>query len=151
MSGHFILSLFTLHSILTQAGGNDQEQYALSLLYGLNITMVKVSILLMMHRLFVPSIWHVTFVILILIGGFQICWCITFLVVNAFQCKPVQIFWDLGSGHCINNRTAIIVLGITNVTADVVILILPIYIIWGLQMHVRQKLVLTGIFMIGAL
>lgn len=103
----------------------------------------------MLHRLFAASRLHV---IIVITGILQLCWGLTFSLVFAFQCRPIQRPWKLsGPAKCINTRALGIASGVINIIVDVVILILPQYIVWNLQIRRGEKLALTGIFIVGAL
>lgn len=86
---------------------------------------------------------------------------ITFTVictfVSIFQCRPIHDFWDtlagklsekLG-GRCINIGRYFLISGSINTIIDFTLLALPIPILWRLRTGTPQKLVLTGIFIMG--
>lgn len=114
----------------------------------MTITTVKVSILLMLHRLF--AVTRLRFV-LIAVSIFQVCWGIAFSMVFVFQCAPIQGAFSVSRSNCIDIYAALMVAGISNIIADIVILGLPIYIVRGLQMPYQKKLAVMGIFAIGGL
>lgn len=67
-------------------------------------------------------------------------------------CQPASFFWDKDQkGHCIDEVNFFRWNGIVNMLLDVMVLILPLPMVWRLNLGVRQKLALTGIFMLGAL
>lgn len=80
------------------------------------------------------------------------CWAIAAFTSNILQCTPISFFWDKQQpGHCIPN--ALILIGMTNgvlsFVGDLVILALPVPMIWSLQINIRRKIALNGIFLIG--
>jgi hypothetical protein len=70
-----------------------------------------------------------------------------------FPCRPVNKSWDVTvtGGSCINRGAVYIVQAVTNIVTDLILLILPIPIVWRLQMPVVQKLGLLLIFVVGSL
>ena len=127
-----------------------QGLYAYSLLYTPIIILAKISILLLYHRIFVlPKFqMHVKFwiVFLTLFG-------ISTFFVDMFFCWPISYFWDKTQvgGKCINTYRYYMACAALNVFTDLVILILPMPIVWGLQLPKRQRLVLVGIFSLGGM
>jgi hypothetical protein len=73
-----------------------------------------------------------------------------FLFVTIFQCSPVNYFWDRSSpsGNCINVE---VIIGLTyfysvvSAINDFTFGILPMFLVWGLQMDKRTKLALVPI------
>lgn len=112
------------------------------------ITAVKASILLTLHRLFAAARLSL---VLILIGIFQVCWCIAFTLVFVFQCAPIWQAFQMAGTKCIEVRAVLIASSVSNIIGDFVILVLPLWIIWHLQISRPKKLALTGIFTIGGL
>lgn len=52
-------------------------------------------------------------------------------------------------GQCGNQKSLDLYLGIFNLLMDVTIVVLPMPVLWGLQMAVNKKLVLSGMFGLG--
>lgn len=70
----------------------------------------------------------------------------------AYICSPADRYWDSSvTGSCLDANMAYIVTAGLNVGADMTILLLPIWLLWPLNMHPRQKIVLTFLFMTGGL
>ena len=67
-------------------------------------------------------------------------------------CIPVAKFWDPTiAGTCINFNIFFLVNSIIETILDFVILVLPIPMILGLQLSRHNKVVLSGIFLLGGL
>lgn len=115
---------------------------------------IKLSILLLYRRLFTTFQRRLK-VILYTVGIYVIAWTIYTFFAVLFQCTPVHYSWDFprGSiqGQCVNLTGAYIGSGITNTLSDLAILILPMPIIWQLQIPKKQKMVICGIFLLGGL
>lgn len=77
------------------------------------------------------------------------------LLLAMFQCLPIHYFWDRAmpgaKGKCVKAAPALIAFSAFNVFSDVVILLLPIPIVWNLKVSRRQKVSLSGVFLLGVL
>ena len=77
------------------------------------------------------------------------------LLGTLLQCSPLNYGWDQlygqMTGKCVNLKAEAISTAALSTVADVALLILPIPILWGLQMPYKQKLSLCGIFLLGGL
>lgn len=69
------------------------------------------------------------------------------------MCRPVSYNWDktVPSGHCTNEQLAFLLAGIMNFLIDVLVVVLPIPMLWRLQMPLSVKLGLLGMFGLGAM
>ena len=127
-----------------------QALYAYLIFYTFIILTIKNSILLLYHRVFVnPRFqWHVRFWI-----AFTLLFQISTLLVDIFNCTPINYFWDktVPHGHCVNIFAYFMACAAINVFTDLVILVLPMPMIWSLRIPTRQKLVLVGIFFMGGM
>ena len=108
----------------------------------------QVSILLFLRRIFptdrLKKASNCLFV-------FLAAWYIAFQLTAIFQCTPVQFFWQrtLPGGHCVNSINFYIALASTNLFTDVAILLLPMPIVWRLQISTSRKLSISAVFMLG--
>ena len=114
-----------------------------------NYPLTKISILLLYKRIFSSLRFH------------KVIWgCICFVgaagtattLVAIFSCRPVQAFYDSSvSGTCIDDVQFYLATAIINMMHDFIILVLPIPLVWRLQMPMRNKLVATALFVTGGL
>lgn len=86
-----------------------------------------------------------------------------FLIVGAytgiffsllFACRPIAASWDpllAPIAQCVNRGAIYITTAVIGITTDVILLGLPIPLIWKLQMPLKQKFGLTGMFAIGSM
>lgn len=75
-------------------------------------------------------------------------------ITMANCCKPLSYYWMQFTGvqgKCIDVNKFFLALGIINMLADVVVLILPIPQILKLQMSGRKKAAVCGIMLLGSL
>ena len=71
---------------------------------------------------------------------------------DLFICIPVQKDWDPKlPGHCLPSGVGGSVTAIFNVISDFYILILPLPLVWSLQIKLPLKLRLMALFGLGAL
>jgi hypothetical protein len=118
--------------------------------YGLSFMFVKLSILLLYlqlspHRKFRAMVYAVmiTTILYSLLGSFE------FL----FTCKPIAKVWDLTitSGSCYSGAKILAVHGGLSIATDIAMLVLPITMLWKLQLPRRRKVAVAALFMTGTL
>ena len=75
---------------------------------------------------------------------------VALLAFQCTQCTPISSIWnDLGS--CLPSQTKTSSHGFINALIDSAILVLPIRMVWSLQMPQKQKLAICGVFGLGML
>ena len=113
--------------------------------------MVKISILLLYRRIFnTPSFVRATLVV----GIACISWLIAALLCLAFQCHTDAERYNvdsLFSDQCIDLKAYWLAVTGSNMALDLIILCMPLYMVWNLRLATRQKIILSGIFALGAL
>ncbi|KAF7593994.1 hypothetical protein BBP40_010391 [Aspergillus hancockii] len=119
------------------------------LLYKINIGLTKISILLLYRRLFIQRWFRIT------------CWTWIAIVLafalgtvfsSIFQCSPVQYAFNKsipGRGKCINLTAFWYANATFNILSDLVIIALPVPVISKLQLPLKSKFALCGIFAVG--
>lgn len=74
---------------------------------------------------------------------------VLFFFVTLLQCRPLNYFWDKEQdGHCISIEIIIVITYVYSsfsVICDFTFALLPIYIIWGLNMKKMSKIALIPI------
>jgi len=125
--------------------------YGIEILYGPLLTAIKISILLLYLRLF--GIRRTFRIIVYVLEALVICWCISILFVSIFQSSPIKYLWtpDLTNAHHINFTAYLVGLAVPNVVMDFAILVLPLSIVWQLQISRKRKVALSAIFLVGTL
>ena len=119
--------------------------------YSLTITIVNLSILLLYRRIFVTQGFKRT---TIYVGLICLAWFFIAVFMNLFQCNPFKAAFDVElvfTNQCINLQAFYWGITAANLTLDVILLYLPLHMVWGLQLPMRQKFALSGIFMPGGL
>lgn len=110
---------------------------------------VKISTLLLFARIFPdPKFKRFLWAIGIFVST---CTAIN-LLVDLFQCKPVQGAWNSSlDADCIQIKSVAMVMGAMNVLTDFALLFAPIPQLWNLHLRKDTKIELIGIFSIGGL
>jgi hypothetical protein len=124
-----------------------------STIYGNVIMALKTGILLEWSKTFVPrgfknSFWWTCHIVL----AVNVVFYIICTFVEIFGCEPREKLWKLTlPGKCIDMTRINITSASVNFVSDVIILLLPQKIIWGLHMSVSKKLGVAAIFAVGLL
>jgi hypothetical protein len=131
-----------------------KSNYATRLLYTVALGCVKTSILVFYMRLDPRTLtrWAIYFLM-----GFVAALAIITFFFLAFVCVPPSLFWDTAAQaaapeKCLSQPTQQMFFnlnGICNIIQDVSIYLLPIPMLWSLQMPLRQKVALGALFSVG--
>lgn len=126
-----------------------QTVFVFFFLQSLTTMLIKISILLLYKRTFtIKSMFYAIYAVGAVVIGNALSNIFTF----AFQCTPSARFWDPGlRGHCVNRTVLIVLASMFPMLTDFAIYVMPMPVIWGLQMTVRRKLQLTLVFALGGL
>ena len=132
--------------------------YVFENFYAPAVAMVKFSILLFYARIFTEhtakmpaQVWFRR--ALYGMGAITFLWWITCQFIVIFECAPIHYFWDRKpvTGHCLNVQLFFQGQAIPNIITDLMLLILPMPLIWRLQLPMGQKAALSGVFLLGSL
>lgn len=119
--------------------------------YSLAVTMVKISILTLYRRIFDTARFHQASLVL---GVVCVTWFFVICFTDIFQCRPFEAAFDpqlVFTYHCIDIQSYLWGVVLSNLVIDLAILYLPLPMVWKLQLSIRQKLALTGMFLLGLL
>lgn len=121
--------------------------------YAIPIAFVKLSILLQYLRIFVHSKQENK---PLFIAIHACIWSlVVFYLVDTifmiFLCSPREKIWNplLETGHCFDESAPYKASGVFNVLSDFAILIVPMPTLWSLQMSLKKKLLVMGVFATG--
>lgn len=115
--------------------------------YDINVSLFKISILLLYRRVFsVPWLRVAVDINIAFITAFTI----TLVGKDVFACTPIRKQWmpEL-PGHCINVQATYYWASAVFLLTDLIILVLPQPLVWRLQISRKQKLGLTVVFCLG--
>lgn len=111
---------------------------------------IKLTLLFFYYRIFSPQ----TTVKYFIIGGIVFVACINtaLFFATVFECSPVALLWDSSlSGHCINSEVLPYISGAVSSATDIFVLILPIRLLWSLNLNYARKVRLIAVFGLGIL
>ncbi|KAE8358075.1 hypothetical protein BDV27DRAFT_163926 [Aspergillus caelatus] len=119
--------------------------------------LTKLSLLYFCRRLFgnagrLVFNWHYLFItgtIIIMYGCI-----IVFVLILLLECRPLKAYWDLNPTYpytCIDGRAFIFSVSIINIVTDLLCTLIPMTLIWKLQMKTRQKIAVGYLFGLGVL
>ena len=126
-----------------------QWSYANMLIYNPTLALVKASVIVFLWRLKHPSkrivalIWF-TF-------AFTVAFYVAALLVVAFQCSPVQFAYDfrISGGQCIEVWVFTIITGAINILTDLLIISIPMFMMYGMRMPLRDKIAVVLTLSLG--
>lgn len=116
--------------------------------YNVSLIFVKLSLFLQYYRLVdqVPRYRS-----LFLVAGFIVMgWTIAMVFTMTFICVPVYAYWDKSVPHvCLSDPVMQLTNSVGNIVTDVMLLLLPMPVLWNLNLPPRQKWGVIGIFSLG--
>ncbi|KAL9084663.1 MAG: hypothetical protein Q9159_005093 [Coniocarpon cinnabarinum] len=124
-----------------------------NLVYSIGITSIKLSALFFYHRVFTVAGRPFRYA-LITTGAACIIWFLFTFIISFFACVPG---WNVSiiphganeRNTCVNTYNAYLGVSIVNLLLDIVILVLPHYPLWKLQVSKQKKWGLACIFFFG--
>ncbi|KAI0198426.1 hypothetical protein F4808DRAFT_462722 [Astrocystis sublimbata] len=123
-----------------------------AIVYSVGIVLLKIAILLQWIHIFVPrgtrgSFYWISHGVI----AFNVLLYATVILTICASCEPFAKLWDPTiPGKCIASREAIdISTATTNLSSDIVILILPQSVIWKLRLETRKKVEIAVVFFVG--
>ncbi len=123
--------------------------YVVGFLHSTAIAMAKLSILVLLHRIFIGGTFRLVTMIL---GVIVIGWWIAFMFTYAFICSPIRANWEPSIRHHCGNRSVVNIFAPAPwMLTDFAILISPLSVIRKLQMRRSDKIGLSALFLTGGL
>ncbi|KAL8803267.1 MAG: hypothetical protein Q9182_003298 [Xanthomendoza sp. 2 TL-2023] len=138
-----------------------EAAYAITLLQGFCLGLIKFSILLFYRRIFTMHrrTFQITFYFL---GTYTILLTIATFLVYLLQCLPLGFFWEVAyiiakvppphpvSGDCLPHQKDIAPTSIASTISDVALMLLPAIGLWKLSLPRAKKVGLFFVFSLGA-
>lgn len=127
------------------------EKHAILLLqntYYSGTAFVKFSILVFYRRIFPVNVLRITTFALI---GFITIWLIAVSLTTILSCTLIDYNWDVTQpdGYCFDARSFSVAFAIPIIGTDLLILLLPLPVVWRLQLQPKRKIALSMIFSLG--
>lgn len=128
--------------------------FAIQVLYNPILAFVKTSVLLFLMRLGGQK--HEVRLCIIGLLVFNLCQMVAIFFAVVFQCTPVSYFWDRmreegtrPEGMCINQNAFYIATSGLTILTDLLVLILPFWIFLGLNLPLKVRAAIIGVFVLG--
>ena len=123
--------------------------FACGILQPTALAFTKISILLLLHQIFIPQAFRITCWVL---GAIVVAWYLAVVFAASFICLPVSSVWDPSTpAHCGNQKVLQVVTPLPWIITDFAILIAPMPVLRRLHTSRRQKAGLMALFLIGGL
>jgi hypothetical protein len=125
--------------------------YVSEIIYVVVLALIKVSIVTMYLRIFwaYRPFYIACYVVLtfILLSSSII------TILTILSCQPVEFFWDrdIAGGSCLNITALAYANSGLAVLHDLIIIILPIFMLWNLQMSRKKKVFIGVMFALGGI
>lgn len=116
--------------------------------YNATLLFIKLSLFLQYWRLIRQvSQYRIIFFI---VAAIVMVWATGILLAMILICIPIEGYWDKTiPAQCIPDRDIQIINAAGNIATDFMLLVLPIPIIWRLNLTIGRKFALTGLFGLG--
>ncbi|KAA8648440.1 uncharacterized protein ATNIH1004_004325 [Aspergillus tanneri] len=119
--------------------------YYFQIVYILAPPTVKLSLLFLYRRIFVSTKF---ITIVYVVGAVVSLWAIIMTFLGIFNCTPIHAFWT-GQGKCLPFKQFAIGYAVVNIITDLAVWLMPIPMMWKLQLPLGRKVALTLIFALG--
>lgn len=138
--------------ITPQLAVYEKTKFVSQILGILGLCFTKLSMLFFFRRIFSTRLFRKINDALIAI---TFIWGTSFFFVIVFQCAPVSVVWTelemFAYTKCIKPDSAFFGIAVSDLLLDVLICILPIPQLWSLQMPLRRKFAVAGLFLLGSM
>lgn len=127
-----------------------QTIFALQVLYGLAVGFIKISIVVMLMRIFItPQFRLVAFCVMAL----SFMWMVMTILAGLLLCHPIKMNWDpqTPGGRCGNQYAAFVTVAAVDVFNEILLLLLPLPMVLNLHIGRRYKIGLACVFCSGIL
>lgn len=115
------------------------------------VFVIKLALLAVMARIFAPH--RGKFKVIYISIGIMLCYYIPAFFIEVFFCDPISTYW-LGTsngGKYLDQRKVIIANSVISIAGYLWILLLPVPMIWSVQMTRAKKMRVVGILGAGGL
>lgn len=160
------LSIFTMYSTVYWDLGGDVTQYGSpeaigklvvlqfkaqlvgQVTWAVAVTFIRASVLALYIRIFRTKSFRVTCYV---VHGINAVFGAVTILGACLICRPISFTWDhsIPGGQCGYQKSLDLFIGIFNLLMDVTVVVLPMPVLWGLQMAVGRKVTLSSMFMLG--
>lgn len=121
-----------------------------NIFYPTTLTFFKTSVILLSKRIFVQEGFQQLCWATLIVNG---CWGLGNILSTIFQCVPIPIMWGVvpaDRGTCWGQNALWISIVTWDVASDVWIMGMAVPMVWKLNLRLKEKAMLTSVFMLGA-
>lgn len=127
-----------------------KSSYAVEELYCISVALPKISILASYLRIFTQQ--KIYRIVTYVVGAIIIANAFAGVVTSLASCHPFKARWQFTfPAGCIDLLPYWRWISMPNIITDVIMLLLPLPIVWHLQVPGAQKIALCGVFVLGGL
>jgi hypothetical protein len=139
----------TLSNTTKVVSNTPQLIIASGITWLLGTVFIKMSVLWLYTRIFAtPAFKRWSYAIMALVVGYGV----GFIVVFMTKCQPLSQMWaPVPGGWCRDLKIEELASVTINIALDAAIVVLPMPVLWGLQMPIRNKIFISVMFSIGFL
>lgn len=143
-SRYFLSSVKVAQSLLKR----QQALIVGQVTWAVAVTFIRASVLALYIRIFRTRSFRMTCYV---VHGMNAAFGAATILGACLICQPLSYNWDhsIRGGYCGDQRSLDLFIGIFNLIMDVTVVVLPMPVLWGLQMAMGKKLVLSGMFGLG--
>ena len=125
--------------------------YVSEIVYVVVLALIKVSIVTMYLRIFWA--YRPFYIACYAVLTFILLSSSIITILTIFSCQPVQYFWDrdIAGGSCLDITALAYANSGLAVLHDLIIIILPIFMLWNLQMSRKKKVFIGVMFALGGI
>ena len=118
------------------------------MLWAVSIFLIRASVLVLYIRIFRTRSFRITCYV---VHGVNFAFFVSTILASALICRPLSYSWDksIPGGTCGDQKSLDLYIGIVNLLLDICVVVLPMPVLWGLQMAISKKLMLSGMFGLG--
>lgn len=134
--------------MIFETNSNTQVAFVSPILWVFAVNIIRSSIILLyMHIFPTRSFRFVCGAVL----AFNAAFFVGTILADCLICHPIAYRWDssLRGGSCGDQKALDLFIAIFNLLLDITVVVLPMPILWGLQMAVSKKVMLTSMFSMG--
>ena len=126
-----------------------QVLWAIFWLFNIAIWLSKLSALAFYARIFSPGNKRFRLALWV-VAGLACAWIVAVLISLILQCNPPQQAWERTiQGACQDSYNWWLASGVSSFILDLVILLIPLPMLWSLQVKTSRKALIIGVFISG--
>lgn len=115
--------------------------------YKVVVGLNKVSAIIFFQRIFVGKSFRLTCWACMSV---IVAWNVGAIAATIWQCVPIAGFWDKSiEATCIDSSVFWTAYAVGNILTDAMVIVLPIPQVLRLQLRLREKVMLCGVFLLG--